>query len=191
MSEQSESGLDKLPVVDSSVHGVTAYAGGYLATLLLFLVFEGERFIGDVVEGAGWLFYNAQFVPVEQRASLAGPVVEDLASINYLTGQGLDAAATSSVVVPAVVYHAIPVVAYVVAGAALVQSAGVQTPRTGAKLGASMVLGTIILAVGGTFIFEAAGQIGPNRLYGVLLVGVAYPGICGAIGGVLGVTVDA
>ncbi|MFC7057147.1 hypothetical protein [Halovenus salina] len=183
MSEQSESGLDELPVVDSSVHGITAYAAGYLATLLLVLIFEGERFVGDIVEGAGWIFYNAQFVPVEQRASLTGPVVENLASINYLTGQGLDTAPTSSVVVPSVVYHAIPILAYVIAGFALARSVGARTPATGVKLGVSMVLGTVILAIGGTFLFEAAGQIGPNRLYSVLLVGLVYPGLCGGLGG--------
>lgn len=191
MSEQESSGLDQLPVVDSSVHGVAAYAGGYLTTLLLVVVFEGTRFVGDVVEGAGWIYYNAQFVPVEQRASLGGPIVDDLASINYLTGHGLDSAATSPVVVPALLYHLIPVVAYVGAGFALSRAVGARTVGVGAKVGGSILLGTVVLALGGTFVFEAAGQIGPNRLYSVLLAGLVYPGVCGAVGGGLAVVLDA
>ncbi len=190
MSDTKQSGPGELPVVDGSVYGATAFVAGYLTTLLLVVIFEGRRFIGDLVEGAGWIYYNAQFVNIEPRDPPGGPAVDETMSINYLTGEGLDGIETATIVLPAVIYHAIPVIAFVTAGFLLARSLGVSNVVTGAKVGASLVFGAVLLALGGTFVFEVGNALGPSRIQGVLLAGIVYPGACGVVGGVAAAFVD-
>lgn len=189
MSDEERSGPGELPVVDGSIYGATAYMAGYLVTLVLVAVFEGRRFVGDIVEGAGWIYYNAQFVSIEQRTMAAGQF-EDVGSINYVTGAGLGDLQASTTVVPALVYHVIPIVAFFVAGFLLARSVGARSIPVAAKVGASIAFGAVVLALGGTFVFEVANALGPNRPESVALAGITYPVVCGAVGGVTAVLVD-
>lgn len=189
MSDETDSGPGEIPVVDGSIYGAAAYVTGYLATLVLVVIFEGRRFIGDVIEGAGWIYYNAQFVSIEPRAFTAGDAIEQ-SSINYVTGQGLEEIDSATLVVPSVVYHAIPIVAFITAGFLLSRTLDVREMLTGVKVGASLAFGGVVLALGGTFVFEVANAMGPNRPTGVLLAGILYPAVFGAAGGVLSVVVS-
>lgn len=189
MSEETESGPGELPVVDGSIYGAAGYLAGYLVTLVLVAVFEGRRFVGDIIEGAGWIYYNAQFVGIDQRATPAGQAVDGVGSINYLTGEGLGELGASTTVVPAIVYHTVPIVAFFVAGFLLTRDVGADSLRTGAKVGASIAFGAVVLALGGTYVFEVANAIGPNRFRGVVLAGIVYPVFCGAVGGAASVWV--
>lgn len=189
MGDGTDSGPDQLPVVDGSIYGGAAFAVGYLATLVAVLLTEGQGFFDSTFEGTGWIYYNAQFVSVEQRLYLGDGV--DIPSVNYLTGKGIGefeggvAGAEAGVVqLPAVVYHAIPVVVFVGFGFLLARSLGAETLSTGVKVGASLVFGGVLAALGGTYLFEV-GNVGPNRLEGVLFAGLVYPVVCGGLGGAL------
>ena len=188
-------GPDEVPVVDGSIYGGAAFAVGYLTTLVLVVFVEGDRLLGDTIDGAGWLYYNAQFVSVEERgfASVDAGVGDggEISGVNYLTGSGLEAVASEGTngaitQLPAVLYHAIPVVAFVAFGLLLARKLGVETVSTGAKVGASLALGGVLAALGGTYLFEVGNAIGPNRFEAVALAGIVYPVVCGAVGGVLG-----
>jgi hypothetical protein len=185
MSEDSEPGPGRVPMVEGSIYGATGYVTGYLLTFVLVVIFEGERFVGDLIEGAGWIFYNAQFVSIEQRAPPGSRGAINVPSINYLTGDGLGRLDTATIVLPAVIYHAIPVVVFVVAGFLLARSFELSDVATGAKVGASIVFGVVILALGGTFMFEVADMLGPNRFRALVVAGLIYPVVCGGIGGAL------
>lgn len=187
MSDRVRDEPGELPIVDGSLYGILAYVTGYLTTLLLVIVFEGERFVGDLVQGAGWIYYNAQFVRIEQRPPPGSPSVESVASLNYVTGEGLDSLGASPIVVPSLVYQAIPIAVLLGAGFLLARSHDVEGVVSGAKVGASLAFGCVVLALGGTFVFEVADVMGPERINSVARVGVFYPVICGALGGVLSV----
>ncbi|MFC7072283.1 hypothetical protein ACFQJ7_05270 [Halovenus rubra] len=190
MSEKTDTGPGQLPMVEGSMYGATAYLTSYLATFLLVAIFEGKRFVGDLIEGAGWIFYNAQFVGIEQRAPPGSEGTVDVPSINYLTGTGLERVGTETIVLPAVVYHALPVLAFLGAGYFLTRSFGVTEIVTGAKVGGSIVFGIIFLSLGGAFIFEVADVLGPNRFQALALAGILYPVVCGATGGILSAWVE-
>jgi len=191
MSEETDGGPGRLPVVDGSIYGGLAFATGYLVTLVIVVVAEGGQFFGSVTDGAGWIYYNAQFVSVEQRGFAAGEA--DLGgSVNYLTGEGLGELGggfgeeeASAVQLPAAVYHAVPVLSFLGFGALLARSLGARSPVTGLRIGASLVFGGVIAALGGTYLFEVGNVMGPHRFEGVVLAGLVYPVLWGGLGGAL------
>lgn len=190
MSTDSRSEEGEFPVVDGSIYGGLGYIAGYLSTLLLVALVEAEGIPGDVIQGAGWVYYNAQFVDVLPRGAPGG--ASTASSINYVTGSGLESPSLGALSVPSVVYHLIPVLAFVAAGFALVRTVGADTPLRGAKVGASLALGCIFLSLAGTFTFEVGGRValGPSRLTSLLFVGILYPAICGGVGGAVAAVGD-
>jgi len=190
MSTDTGSGSDELPVVDGSIYGGAGYVSGYLATFLFVVLVEGDEIPGDVIQGAGWVYYNAQFVDIVARGAPGGATGGS--SINYVTGSGLETASLSALTVPSVIYHLTPIVGFVVAGFALVRAVGAPDPATGAKIGASLVFGCLFLSIAGTFTFEVGGRValGPSRPTSLLFVGIIYPVVCGGIGGVVATVVD-
>lgn len=189
MSDDAESGVDELPVVDGSIYGAASFVAGYFTTLLLVLFIEDESPADGLIESAGWIYYNAQFVAIEHRG-FAGPETGGgFDSINYLTGQGMGQTEVA-IQLPAVIYHAVPVLALVTGGFALARTLGVTDVVQGLKVGASITFGVVLVALGGTYLFEVGNALGPDRIYGVLLAGLAYPLVCGAVGGILAVVTD-
>ena len=190
MSTDADPDDSEFPVVDASIYGGVGYLGGYLTTLLLVVLVEGEGIPGDVIEGAGWVYYNAQFVDIVPRGAPGGAA--PASSINYVTGSGLGRASLEALTVPSVVYHLIPVVALAVAGFAFVRTVGADTPVAGAMVGASLVLGCLFLSIAGTFTFEVGGRValGPSRLTSLLFVGILYPTVCGGAGGAVATVGD-
>jgi hypothetical protein len=188
---ESPDAIDELPIVDGSIHGGASFAVGYLVTLVLVVVAESEQLTNDLFEGAGRVYYDAHFADVELRAPRGFETVDvETTSINYLTGQGPEGMEIAATELPPVVYHAIPVVVLLVFGFLLANKVGAGSPADGAKAGASLVFGVAILALGGTYLFELGEVIGPNRPQGVLLVGILFPLVFGALGGVLASRVD-
>ncbi|PSP17496.1 transporter, partial [Halobacteriales archaeon QH_10_67_13] len=134
-----------------------------------------------LIEGSGWVFYNAQFVDVEFSA---GGQSE---SANYVTG------GAANLDVPAIVYHLIPVVLLVLAGIVVARQAGAVEIGEGAMAGATLVAGVAVLALVGSFVFtisqSAFGstvETGPPLVQSLLFVGVGYPVVLGAVGGAIG-----
>lgn len=174
-------GLDSIPIVQGAIAGALSFVGGYLVTLVLVAVVEAEETAEELIEVSGWIFYNAQFVDVEQSA--AGQTQ----SANYVTGSvvNLD--------VPTLVYQLIPVVSLVLAGIVVARQAGAVEIGEGAVAGAMLVAGVAVLAVVGTFVFAisqsalgATVETGPPLLESLLFVGVGYPVVFGGVGGAIG-----
>ena len=184
--------VDSTSVGGGAVAGVTAYVLGYLVTFLLHRsnveeVTEivnaiADVFGGDTVstwEGIGWLFYNGHLVDTMVDGPFGGEQAVDF--INSADGASFTA------------LYAVPILLLIVAGAALVLVAGVESPLDGAITGMLTVLGYFPLAVAGVFVFAySAGDVSmqPDLITGVLLAGVVYPLLFGGIGGVLGSAVQ-
>lgn len=185
MSDEPYTGPEEVPVVDGSIAGGLAYCLGYLLTLIPVALFETEGVIAGVVDKTGWVYYNAQFVEITPRATPDGSVTLDIPAVNYVTGSGLEEIGAATLTVPPTVYHAIPVAVFLASGFVLALSLGATSPRKGAIVGASVVLGGVLAALGGTFIFEVGNRMGPSRPQSVLFAGIVYPVVCGGTGGVL------
>jgi len=169
-----------------AVTGVVTYLVGYLVTYLwqssnVQQRLEGynaiaELFGGDPIpawKAVGWLFYNAHGVGFTVPTLGGGQATRSLIA---------DGEAS-------MLLYLVPAVAVVLAGFVVARYAGAADASAGAQRGAMVAAGYVVLAVAGLFVFEyAAGgtSIHPEYALGVLLAGVVYPVVFGAVGGVLG-----
>ncbi|WP_436935261.1 transporter [Halovenus marina] len=169
---QQTQGTDEIPYVQGAIYGAVAFVIGYLITLVVVSTQEAEALTEELVEASGWLYYNAQFVDVEAAGS----------TFNYLSSDLVQLEA------PTILYRLIPVVVLLGAGFALANQVNVREPQEGALAGATIALGTVVLAIVGTFVFEISqggSSAGPPLVNSVLLVGLVFPAVLGGLGGVL------
>ncbi|MCG1003756.1 MULTISPECIES: hypothetical protein [Halobacterium] len=166
--------------------GAVAYVLGYLVTYLWQGSTVGEQlegynaivelFGGDPIptwKAVGWLFYNAHGVSFTVPTFGSGQATQNLISNG-------DAS---------MLLYLVPAVAVVLAGFVVARYANASDAAAGAQAGASVLAGYVVLAAVGLFVFEyAAGgsAIHPEYALGVLLAGLVYPAVLGAVGGVLG-----
>lgn len=173
----------EFPLTRGFVGGLLAYVVGYLLTYLwqapgLSDTISGLNTLIELVGGetipvwhvVGWVFYNAHAVPL-QIPGLAGGT-----ATRSLIGNG--GAPSLSFVLPPLVL--------LLAGAGVAWWTN-QTDRSdGAVAGGSIIIGYVVLAVVGVFVFRYTlgdGFVGPVPARGVLLAGILYPAVFGAIGG--------
>ncbi len=194
LRSQSSSSLE-VPFVTGAVAGTLSVLTGYLLTLVMVAIAESESIFDDLLASAGWVYYNAQFVNAElvvERDEDAGALEDFFAGLaehefNLVTGDG-PTAELVDLTVPALVYHLIPVVAFLVAGFVVARRVGAVDGVQGAVAGATLVLGAVVVVLLGAFLFTVSdngASISPVLLDSLVLAGVAYPGLLGALGGFL------
>ena len=173
--------MNGLPFVQGAIFGALSFVGGYLVTMVLVLAVEAEEIADELIEVSGWLYYNAQFVDIEQSAG------GETQSANYVTSDVV------TLELPSLVYHLIPVVALLLAGIVVARRAGAADVTEGAMAGATLVAGVAALAVLGTFLFTitestfgVSVETGLPLVESLIFVGIGYPAIVGGIGGAIG-----
>jgi hypothetical protein len=169
------------------VNGIAAYLLGYVL-VYVFVYFEADGSLNEfltpgsdpVYEPVGWVFYGAHNV----RTSVSN--LDGSENVNYL----LHADQVLGFGIPVVVYYAVPVVVLAFAGYLAARRANTTRADSGGVAGASIVVGYFLMAVVGAFLFVVllrGDRIArPDRTMSILIVGVAYPIIAGAIGGAIG-----
>jgi hypothetical protein len=173
---------DRLPLVEGAVAGVSAYVFGYLVTYLATSGSMEERLSGfnfiaelfggepiSVWQGVGWLFYNAHFVRTRATGGLGGP-----------RSQNFIAASDGGAIV---LLYLVPVVLLVGVGFVVARLAGADEAADAAAAGAAVTLGYFPLALIGRFLFSYDGSVAPDLVTALLLAGLVYPLIFGAVGG--------
>lgn len=177
-----------------SVLGMSAYLVNYAAIYLLLRI-----------DGADWsVFWNPSISSSESNlmAKFAGQtlynahfaatrVVDDIGSAelnNYVTNPALRGDIASTV--PVAVYLLVPVLVLVLAGSLLSFWRGGSSSRLrAATAGVSIVPGYLFLTIVGVRKFTIGATYtvtGPNnQLPAIVLVGILYPLVWGAIGGVI------
>lgn len=172
---------DSRQFAESAVAGLAAWIVGYVLTY--FLVATDietsplNRFI-ELVGGesatyelVGWIFYNAHFVDITYSGvSVFSPPASFIGGEDGFTA----------------LLYLIPPALLVIAGVALGRYRGVTTPKDGAIAGVLVTPGYLVLAVIGVFLFtvsvgDTSGA--PDLLPAVVLAGVVYPAVFGALGG--------
>lgn len=172
-----------IPLARSAVGGLVAYLLGYLLTYLWQApaIRETLSTINTIIElvggetipvwkAVGWVFYNAHAVELQVPAMGAGSATRSL------VGNGG---------APSLVYVLPPLVLLVV-GAGVASWTDAEELSEGVVAGAAMVLGYVVLAIVGAFLFRYSLQdafIGPLTVHAVVLAGMVYPLLFGAIGG--------
>lgn len=172
------------PIGRGTVAGVVAFVAGYLVTYLwqaahvrewldgvnaILQFFGGESL--PAWKAVGWVFFNAHFV----RTQI--PTVGGTRTQNYIASGEF----------PALLY-AVPIVLLVATGFLLVRSRHPTDLQDGAIDGATIAIGYAGAAIVGVFGFGATrGEVtvAPDPVTGVLLAGIVFPLVLGAIGGAL------
>lgn len=166
--------------------GIAAYVVGYLLTYVtqrdtveeqlettnwLLQLLGGEPI--PPTRAVGWLFYNAHFVDT---------VVPDFGgqrTVNFVAQSDGGSVA---------LLYLVPPVLLLAAGVAIAYAAGGSGPAAGAVAGALAVVGYLPMAIAGRIAFTYPirdAAIVPDVVTAVLLAGICYPLVFGAIGGVL------
>ncbi len=172
-----------IPLVPGAVGGLLAYALGYLVTYLWQApsVRETLSTINTIIElvggetipvwkAIGWVFYNAHAVELQVPALGAGTATRTL------VGNGG---------APSLLF-AVPPLVLVFVGAALAWVTEAEDLTEGLATGAALVLGYVLLAIVGAFLFRYTIQdafIGPMTVHSVVLAGTVYPAIFAGLGG--------
>lgn len=189
-ARNQQSITDSIPIKEGAIFGAASFVVGYVITLIIVAATEADDFTEDLIESAGWIYYNAQLADLE--ISITGDdagfgAVLDGTTINYLTDDELFGEEIT-LETPEIVYHLIPVVALVLFGFALARYVGARTPQDGAVAGATLSVGVIPLAILGTFVFsieEDGFGLAPVLSDSIIFVGILFPLFFGALGGVL------
>ena len=171
------------PYAVGAAAGFLAWLVGYVLTYLLtatdmddsalnaFIQFaEGESATHDLV---GWVFYNAHFVDVRYVN------VAPFSPRRHFIG-GADGFT--------VLLYLLPLLLLFAAGLAVGRYRGIADTAEGAVTGTLVLPGYLVLTVAGVFLFEvtvgnASGR--PDLLAAIVLAGLLYPAVFGAVGGVV------
>jgi len=199
------SALSSLPLREGAVAGIVAFALGVLLTL--GLVVGASALSGTTVDeryeqldeeygeeppslptAAGWLFFSAQFVDIEVDG---GGNSLDTGSLDLLAE--LDAEGELPLL--PVVWRLVPVVLLTVAGFVLTT---LTTPaetslRQGATHGATLAVGYAVATLAGAVLLRASvgdATLSPAVGQAVVVAGLAYPLVCGTLGGALATVLD-
>lgn len=179
--------IDGRTALTGAASGAGAYVLGYL---LVYLTQRGsveERLsafnvVTDLLGGdpippwqaVGWLYYNAHFVAT-RLPGIGGPTTR-----NFIANAD-DGALT--------LLYLVPPLLLLGAGYAVATLSDADAPDVGGVAGALAVAGYLPLAVLGIVLFSYGtgdGSIAPDAITAVLLAGVVYPVVFGALGGALG-----
>lgn len=186
-----ESLTSSLPV--GAVAGTIAFVVNYVA-VYLFLTVEGvSAEDGDMWKVSGRTLFNSHLVSTEVLAS--GLSVR----FNPMTGNSTDTMGwvmgetepTSTI--PSAIYLLLPIVVLIAAGFLVYKASNADAASAAAGAGASVAVGYLVLSVVGYFLFQSSPgnlSIAPEPLPAILLAGLAYPLVCGAIGGAIGQHTD-
>lgn len=166
-------------LVRGTIAGGVTFLLGYLATWILAgtkaaTITATGPFGGSIPDWKAvlWLFYDSQFVGT-RTPTVTGPD-------GALWGGG---ELVDTVNVLGVEYlYAVPVVLLVAAGATVAMTTNAMTPRNGLLAGITVTIGYLALTVLGLFA-ATAGGIAPSPLRALVVAGIVYPVVFGAVGG--------
>lgn len=166
---------------DGAMIGAAAYVLNYVLVFLMAAI-DGVEGTAEVAtwKYAGWVFYGSHNVDLE--VSAGGQSETSSVFGGTFTGENL----TSTV--PEIVYFVVPAVVLLGAGYMLYDRVGgTLDTESAAGLGATLAAGYVVLAAVGTVLFEVTSgpiTVAPEMTNGVLIAGLAYPLVLGAIGAV-------
>ncbi|WP_276272574.1 hypothetical protein [Haloarcula litorea] len=169
--------------------GVAAFVLGYVLVYALTISTVQDSLLTGVIEAfgeegaawkvVGWVFFNAQFVTTTITVDV--PLLGGTDAVNFIgQSDGLSP-----------ILYVIPPALLTVAGLAVARLDGATETGRALRVGPSVALGYLPLSLVGALLFavsigESSGG-SPTLLTAVVLAGVVYPVVFGAIGSLLGV----
>lgn len=180
---------DDLPFIEGAIAGATAWIAGYVLTALVVLarmqdtqLSEISDAVGDGGSGidfVGWVFFNSHLVDTVIEADVLG--IGGASTMSFIGEDGFTP-----------LLYVIPVAMLVGSGLAVGRSHGVTETPAGAVAGVLVVPPYLVLSAIGAVMFRVStealgasfsGQ--PELLPAILLAGIVFPAVFGAIGGIV------
>lgn len=169
--------------------GAGAWIASYILTAVVVLARIENSELGDIsdsvgdggsgIDFVGWVFFNGHFVDTFVDADFLG--FGGSTTVSFIGGDGFT-----------VLLYLVPMALLVGAGLAVGRSNGVTETVDGAVAGVSVLPPYLVLSAIGTVLFRVStetlgssfsGQ--PELLPSILLAGIVFPAVFGAIGGVV------
>jgi len=188
--------VERVPVGRGGVAGAFAYIGGGLLTTVL-MWFDGDLqqelemaetqgIQASVIDVILWAFHSAHHVEIESSFERGG-------TTETQSGNLFAEVSTS---VPKLVYYAVPVIILVVTGYLVADGALPDSTGQAIQSGAATVVGYLPVTVAARYFSEASGSatilgeqisysIAPALGTSILLAGIVFPVVLGAVGGFL------
>jgi len=177
-----------LPLVPGALAGGAAWLVSYLLTYVLtsgtiqnsglYKALDAVNSAPPVWKLVGWLFYNAHVVNSDVPGLFGTTSV-----VNFISR--VDAFSP--------VLYVVPPALLLAAGIVTARRSGLGSVAEAATSGATVVVGYLPLSIVIAFLVRVpVGQqvAGPDLLTAVLLAGVLYPLVCGAVGGAIAQIAD-
>jgi len=161
---------EQVPFGVGAAAGAAAWVLGYLCTYLITSSDIQNSLIGQFTDIAtwkavGWVFFNAHFVDTVVDLPVVGGATSFVGGENGFT----------------ILLYVVPPLLLLAAGLAVGRYAGADDAASAAVGGASLVIGYGLLSIVGVFLFPTE-NVSPDPVTGVLLAGVVYPVVLGAVG---------
>ncbi|WP_254271892.1 hypothetical protein [Haloarcula marina] len=183
---------DSRSYVSGAVVGVAAFVIAYVLVYAMTISVVRESMLTGLAEAfgdenaawkiVGWVFFNAQFVTTTITVDL--PLVGGTEAVNLIN--------ESDALSP--VLYLIPPALLTVAGIAVARLDGTVETARALRVGPSVALGYLPLAVVGAFLFTVSVGEGsggaPDILTAVVLAGVVYPVVFGTLGATVATAVS-
>ncbi|MDZ7745703.1 MAG: transporter [Halobacteriales archaeon] len=176
-------GQNRESLVSGVAAGIAAWLVGYVLTYVftsgsirntLIGQFLQNSDVGSIPQAVGLVFYNAHFVETIVNAGFFGS-----SAVSFIGG---DNGFTP-------VLYAIPVVLLVLAGLLVAVRSNTHDAVSGSKAGVTVAAGYLVLSVIGVFAMQMGSgspSARPDLATGILLTGIIYPALFGAVGGAIG-----
>ncbi|WP_338741270.1 transporter [Haloplanus salilacus] len=181
--------FDDLPLVEGFVAGAAAWVVGYVLTAVVVLARLENSELGELSNGVdgggssidlvGWVFFNGHFVETVVEADFLG--FGGSSTTSFVGGDGFTP-----------LLYLVPVALLVGSGLAVGRSRGVTDTTEGAVTGVLVVPPYLALSAIGAVLFRVSNEaLGasfggrPELLPAVLLAGVVFPSVFGALGGII------
>lgn len=168
----SNDSLRDIPFGVGAAAGAAAWLLSYLFTYIITSSDIQNSVIGQFTEiptwkAVGWVFYNAHFADTIVDIPIVGGATNFIGGENGFTP----------------LLFVIPPVLLLVAGLAVGRYAGGDDTGSAALAGATTTISYLLLSIVGVFLF-ATENVQTDLVMGILLTGVLYPVVFGAVGAV-------
>jgi len=185
---------DDLPFVAGAIAGGVAWIASYVLTAVVVLARIERTELGEIsdsvgdggsaIDFIGWVFFNSHFVDTVVEADVLG--FGGSTTVSFIGGDGFTP-----------LLYLIPMALLVASGLAVGRSRGVTETADGAVAGVFVLPSYLVLSAIGAVVFRVSAEaLGssfngqPELLPAILLAGIVFPAVFGALGGIVAANTD-